>query len=181
MATSFDKDTLLKMASNDPTAFEAINWTGVSEQLLTELFPHVLGMGTLHPIAFYTSSTIHVRTWRGFPQSAQETFIACTNKAETNNVAGENVVQRMENNNEKKTEGEEDTKMKECKSNAVKDPPQCKLPGKSPEASSVSRLLMEVGISHVSCFDNCTNIDQEFKVIKKSYTTLSVFPFVIET
>lgn len=164
MATSFDKDTLVKMASNDPTAFEAINWTGVSEQLLTELFPYVPGMGTLHPIAFYTSSSIQVRMWRGFPQSAQEVF-------------RENVIQRIENNNEKTTEDEEDTKTKECKSNIklVKDQPQCKLPGnyvysgsdKAPH--SVSRLLVEVGIGNVSCFDNCTSIDQEFKVIKKSY------------
>ena len=178
MATSFDKDTLLKMASNDPTAFEAINWTGVSEQLLTELFPYVPGMGTLHPIAFYTSSTIQVRMWKGFPQSAQETFITFTNTlaAESNNVAGEIIIQRMENNIEKKTEGEEGTKTKECKSNAnmVKDPSQSKLPnfvysGSDKAPYSVSRLLVEVGIGNVSCFDNCTSIDQEFKVIKKSY------------
>ena len=72
-ATGFPVEAIAQLDADD---FEALDWTGASEELLLKFFPYQPNMGTLHPPSDYDiSSSTKVRRWRGLLSEYQEFFI----------------------------------------------------------------------------------------------------------
>ena len=61
--------------------FEALNWTGTSEDVLVEFFPFNNKYGKLHPPATYLTCADDVRTWRKLGKGDQQHAIEVAEEA----------------------------------------------------------------------------------------------------